>query len=239
MFRTTLLTTTLALTGALAAASGAAAATGHACQVNGAAAGCAAALNIPIGADLVATDPSIAAADDFVFAGPGNTMRCRDATAKGILTSAGGPAYPVGGGGPKGYLAGASITGPAGSACNGSVGGAPATGAVMLADGNGAAPGVVDALGDWASPTSVRLTLRAPVFVLRELTAAGWISCTYRGTAFTGAVANDALGRVSFVGQPVSKLAGPAPCPAAATISVPFNVRWQLGGGVGPFRISA
>lgn len=234
------LTTMLTAAGLLAGAGSATAATGHACKINGGAAGCPAALNIAAGSDLIATDVGVAAADDFVFSGPGNLVRCRDATAKGILTSAGGPAFPIGGGGPAGFVTGASITGPVGAPCAAVVGGGAATASVTLIDSNGAAPGLVSLHGDWiAGGVLPRLVLRAPTFVIREQTAAGIISCTYRGGAFTGAVTNNALGRVNFVAQPVNKFAGPAACPPAATISVPFNVRWSFGGVAGPLRISA
>lgn len=242
MHRTsTVLATLVAASAALGAAGSAQAATGHACKVNGLAAGCPAALNIPAPSDLIATDVGVAAADDFVFNGPGNLLRCRDATAKGILTSAGGPAYPVGGAGPKGYVPGASITGPAGTRCIGGIPGAATTGTVTLLDGNGAAPGLVDFTGTWLPASGqAQLTLRAPVFGIREWVGPALIaSCTYRGGAFNGHVANNALGRVNFTAQPVTKLAGPAVCPPAATITVPFNVRWAAGGAAGPFRISA
>lgn len=242
MLRKSMFITALAAASAtLATAGSAAAATGHACTVNGLAAGCPAALNIPAGSDLIATDVGVAAADDFVFLGPGNLLRCRDATAKGVLTSAGGPAYPIGGAGPKGYVPGASITGPTGTRCTGGIPGAATTGTVTLLDGNGAAPGLVDFTGTWLPNLgTAQLTLRAPIFGIREFVGAALIAtCTYRGTAFTGSVTNNAAGRVNFTSQPVTKLAGPAVCPVNATITVPFNVRWAAGGVVGPFRISA
>jgi hypothetical protein len=240
MRRSILLLTTAAA--ALTATTGSAsAAVGHACQVNGAAGGCPAALNIPVGADLIGTDAGPGGADDFQFVGPGNVMRCSFATIKGVLTDAGGPAYPIGGAGPKGFSTGASLTGPGGTACNGVVGGAAASGSVTLLESNGAAPGLVDMQGTWVpGANAARLTLRAPIFRLREWRSTTTIAeCTYRGGSFTGAVTNNALGRVSFVAQPVVKLAGPAICPPNATITVPFHVRWALGIGSGPLRISA
>jgi hypothetical protein len=237
-----LTTAALAATAALSATGTAQAANGHGCRINGLAAGCPAGFAIPAGSDLIGTDGGLAAADDFVFAGPGNAVRCRDATFKAILTSAGGPAFPIGGLGPGGYVTGASITGPFGARCAGVVGGAAAPASVSLLDGNGAAPGLVDFRGDWIGGfVPPRLALRAPVFLLRELLPTGAvISCTYRGGAFTAAVTNSPAGRVIFGAQPVNKLAGPALCPPVATISVPFNVRWALGGvASGPFRISA
>lgn len=237
---TTTLIATAAAAATLAGASTASAATGHGCTINGGAAGCPAALNIPAGSDLIGTDVGLAVADDFAFAGAGNTVRCRDATIKGVLTSAGGPAYPIGGGGPKGYSPGASFTGPAGAPCSAVVGGGAATASVALIDGNGANPGLVDLLGEWVpGANTARLLLRAPQFRITETTAAGVISCIYRGSTFAGAVTNNALGRVTFSAQPVTKLVGPAACPAAATISVPFNLRWAFAGSAGPFRISA
>lgn len=226
---------------ALGGASSASAATGHACKVNGLAAGCPAALNIPAGSDLIGTDVGPAAVDDFRFNGPGNVLTCRDATIKGVLNSAGGPAYPVGGFGPVGQVPGASITGPGGTRCTGAIPGAATTGTVTLLDSNGAAPGLVNFQGEWLpNLNSARLTLRAPVFGIREWVGAALVaSCTYRGGAFNGVVTNNAAGRVNFINQPVTKLAGPAVCPAAATITVPFNVRWVSGGAAGPFRISA
>lgn len=231
----------IAATVTLAGAASANASTGHGCQFNGAAAGCPAAANIPAGSDLIFTDPSIAAADDFQFVGAANAVRCRDATAKGVLTSAGGPAYPIGGTGPTGYIPGASITGPLGTACSATIGGIGSTGSVTLLDSNGALPGLVNFQGDWTGAGALpKLVLRAPVFLVREILPTGApIDCKYRGEAFTAAVTNSALGLVKFVGQPVVKLSGPAPCPTTATISVPFNVRWAFGGGTGPFRISA
>ncbi len=237
----TLLATAASGVLALAGASSASAATGHACKVNGLGAGCPAALNIPAPSDLIGTDVGAAAVDDFRFSGAANLLTCRDATMKGVLGSAGGPAYPVGGFGPMGQIPGASITGPGGTRCTGGVGAAAATGTVALLDSNGAAPGLVDFQGEWQPNLgTAKLTLRAPVFGIREWVGAALVaSCTYRGSAFTGAVTNTAAGRVNFVNQPVTKLAGPAACPVAATITVPFNVRWVAGGAAGPFRISA
>ncbi|MBJ7469975.1 MAG: hypothetical protein JHD16_01675 [Solirubrobacteraceae bacterium] len=239
--KTILLAAALSATTALAGASTAQAATGHGCQVNGMAAGCPAALAIPAPSDLIGTDVGAAAVDDLRFVAAGNFLRCRDTTIKGILTSAGGPAYPVGGTGPLGYSPGASFTGPGGTRCTGSLGAAAVTATVTLIDGNGALPGLVDVQGEWVPfANSARLTLRAPVFAIRQYVGAALVaSCTYRGGAFTGAVTNNALGRVTFGAQPVNRVAGPAACPAAATISVPFNVRWAAGGFSGPFRISA
>ncbi len=239
--KSVLIATALAASASAAGASSASAATGHACKVNGLAAGCPAALTIPAPSDLIATDVGPAAADDFRFLGPGNSVRCRDATHKGILTSSGGPVYPVGGAGPKGYIPAASITGPAGTPCIGAIPGAAITATVTLLDGNGASPGLVDVQGDWlAGLLQARLTLRAPVFGIREFVGGALVaSCVYRGGAFTGVVTNAASGRVNYTAQPVNKLAGPAICPAAGTISVPFNVRWAAGGLAGPFRVSA
>lgn len=222
-------------------ASPASAATGHACKVNGLAAGCPAAVAVPAPSDLIGTDVGAAAVDDFRFVGPANSMRCSDATIKGILLSAGGPAFPIGGAGPKGYSPGANFAGPGGTRCVGAVGAAAVTGYVTLIDGNGPATGLVDVQGEWLPANNqARLTLRAPLFAIREYVGAALVaSCTYRGGAFTGTVTNNVLGRVNFVAQPVTKVVGPAACPPAATISVPFNVRWAAGGSAGPFRISA
>lgn len=239
--KSTLITAAAATAATFAFAGPAVAATGHGCQINGLGGGCPAALAIPAPSDLIGTDVGVAAIDDFRFVGAGNSLRCRDATIKGILLSAGGPAFPIGGGGPKGYSPGASFSGPAGTRCTGLVGAAAATGYVTLIDGNGAATGLVDFQGEWLpTAAAARLTLRAPLFAIREYVGAALVaSCTYRGGAFAGTVTNNAAGRVNFVAQPVTKLAGPAACPAAATISVPFNVRWAVGGAAGPFRISA
>ncbi len=239
--KSTLIAAAAAVTTTFALAGPAEAATGHGCQISGLAGGCPAALAIPAPSDLIGVDAGPAAVDDFRFVGAGNTLRCTDATIKGILTSAGGPAFPIGGGGPKGYSPGASFTGPAGTRCTGMLGAAASTGLVTLIDGNGAAPGLVDFQGEWLPAVGqARLTLRAPVFAIREYVGAALVaSCTYRGGAFAGVVANLASGRVTFTAQAVTKLAGPAICPAAATVSVPFNVRWVAGGAAGPFRISA
>ena len=239
--KSTLLATAIAASTTLAATGSASAATGHACKVNGGAAGCPAGLSIAAGSDLIGTDPSALVADDFVFAGAGNTVRCSFATIKGILKDDGGPAFPIGGHGPLGYSPGASFSGPVGANCSAVVGGAGVSATATLIDGNGANPGLVDFQGEWIPGANApRITLRAPVFVIREFTATAAIAnCSYRGGAFIGTVTNNAFGRVNFVAQPVAKLAGPAACPAAATISVPFNVRWAFGGGTGPFRISA
>ncbi len=239
--KSTLISAALAASAALAFAAPASAATGHACRINGVAAGCPAAFAIPTPSDVIGTDVGLAAADDFQFLGAGNFLRCRDATIKGILTNAGGPAFPIGGVGPLGFVTGASFTGPLGTRCVGAAGGAAVTGTVDLVDSNGAAPGLVDFQGTWVpAANQARLTLRAPVFVIREFVGAAFLAtCTYRGAAFVGGVTNNAVGRVNFVAQPVNKLAGPAVCPAAAAISVPFNVRWATPAATGPFRISA
>lgn len=216
----------LVSTGALLAATGQAqAATGHACTVNGGAAGCASGSAVANGTALSANDVGSAAADDFFFAGGTSNLRCTRALGAGTLTSNGGATFPVGGTGPAGYLSSLTLdNGSAATKCTGLLSGTAVTGTVTVNDSNGASAGLVNVLGNWnaGSPTLTLQNLNVTANLYVGVTVIA--TCTYTSAAFTGAVSNNAAGRVSFTGQGLTKVSGPASCPVSGTASVPVNL---------------
>lgn len=216
----------LVSTGTLLAATGQAqAATGHACTVNGGAAGCASGSAVANGTALSANDVGAAAADDFVFVGGANNLRCTRAQGAGTLTSNGGGVFPVGGTGPAGNLSSLTLdNGSAATKCTGVLAGTAVTGTVAVNDSNGATAGLVNVQGDWnaGSPTLTlqNLSVTATLYVGASVFA----TCSYTSAAFTGSVSNNAAGRVTFTSQPLTKSGGSAVCPTSGTGSVPVNL---------------
>lgn len=223
--KTPLLTALVSAGAMLAAAGQAQAATGHACTVNGGAAGCASGSAVANGTALSANDVGSAAADDFLFTGGANNLRCTRAQGAGTLTSNGGLAFPVGGTGPSGNLSSLTLdNGSAATKCTGVLAGTPVTGTVLVNDSNGATAGLVNVQGDWnaGAPTLTlqNLSVTATLYVGSSVFA----TCSYTSAAFTGSVSNNAAGRVTFTNQPLSKSSGSTACPLSGTASVPVNL---------------
>jgi hypothetical protein len=230
--KSTLLATAVAGASLLAAGS-AQAATGHACKTNAGAAGCTAANLVANATALTAGDVGSAAADDFLFTGGPNNLRCTRAQGAGTLTSNGGT--PPTSTGPAGNLTSLTLDNGAGVKCTGLLAGVAVTGTVVVNDSNGATAGLVNVQGDWAAG--------APTLVLQNLSvtatlysgASVFATCSYTAAAFTGTVSNAATGRVTFTNQALTKSAGPTVCPVSGTASVPVN----LTTATGPVYVSA
>lgn len=202
------------------------AATGHACTVNGGAAGCASGSTVSGGSALTFNDVGSAAADDFTLSAGSFNARCTRVLGTASLVNDGGAAYPLGGAGASVALTSLTLdNGTPFTKCTGVLAGTSVTYVITLQDSNGSGvPGLADGTTDW-NAGAPRLTfhnvdLKLDMYVGSTV---AW-KCSFRVASLSGAVTNNAAGRVNFTGQPFVKTGGMSYCPTSGTISFPVNL---------------